>query len=96
MPRKSTKKEKVEMPTKPVGIPPKPREKLTPGQVLYCWYPPTNEYHKRAYLRDYKGEDEILCEDPETKQQWILNISHLHSTIFTEKEYVERMDKHIS
>ena len=55
MPRKSTKKEKVVMPTKPIGIPPKPKEKLTPGQVLYCWFPPTNEYHKRIYLKDYKG-----------------------------------------
>lgn len=91
--KKTSKVEKVSI---PVGIPPKPREKLTPGQVLYCWYPPNNEYHKRIYLRDYKGEDEILCEDPETKQQWILNTSHLHSTIFTEKEYVERMDKCIS
>lgn len=92
MPRKSIKKEQV--PSKPVGIPPKPKEKLTPGQVLYCWYPPTNKFHKRIYMRDYKGEDEVLCKDDNGKE-WIVNISHLHSTILTEKEYVEQMDKRI-
>ena len=49
MPRKKTTKKvsKVEKVEIPKGIPPKPREKLTPGQELYCYYPPTTTYYKR-------------------------------------------------
>lgn len=86
MPRKSTKKEKVEMLTKPVGIPPKPREKLTPGQVLYCWYPPDNVYYKRVYIKEGKDLDWVITVD-ENGQKWLVNIEHLHNTILTKEEY---------
>lgn len=89
MPRK--KVEKVETGPKPVLFPPKPREKLTPGQVLYAWHP-IEGWKKRIYKRDYKGDNEILCID-ENGQGWILNDTHLHKTILLENEYLERMDK---
>lgn len=92
MPRKkATKVEKVVMPTKAVGIPPKPREKLIPGQVLYSYHP-VEGYIKMIYEKPYKGENEILCRD-EKGQGWILNDTHLHNTILTENEYLGRLDK---
>lgn len=88
--KKTTKVEKVE---KQVLYPPKPREKLVPGQELYCYYPPNNEYHKRIYIRDYKG-DWVLTKDDNGKE-WIVNIEHLHNTILTKEEYEKlgSMDK---
>jgi len=87
MPRKSTtKKEKVVMPTKPVGIPPKPREKLTPGQELYCYYPPENIYHKRVFIKEDKDSDWVVTVD-ENGQKWLVNIDHLHNTVLTKEEY---------
>lgn len=92
MPRKkkTNKVEKVEIPK---GIPPKPLEKLNPGQVLYTWNP-VNGYQKRVYEREYGPEGQILCRD-ESGQGWIMNIEHLHKTILTEKEYetLGQMDK---
>ena len=84
MPRKkkTTKVEKVEIPK---GIPPKPREKLTPGQELYCYYPPTNTYYKRFYVKD-KGGDWVVTKD-ENEKIWLVNIEHLHNTILTKEEY---------
>lgn len=91
MRKSSTKKEKVVVPVKHTGIPPKPREKLTPGQVLYA-YNPSIGWQKRIYVKNYKGENEILCKD-EAGQGWILNDTHLHNTILLENEYLGRMDK---
>jgi hypothetical protein len=87
MPRKTTKKTtKVEKAEIPKGIPPKPREKLTPGQELYCWYPPNNTYHKRIYIKDGKDPDWVVTQD-ELGQKWLVNIEHLHNTILTKEEY---------
>ena len=84
MPRKTIKKvnKKVEIPK---GIPPKPREKLTPGQELYCYYPPTNTYDKRVYVRDKDG-DWVITKDVNNRT-WLVNIEHLHNTILTKEEY---------
>jgi len=94
MPRKTTRKvtkvEKVEIPK---GIPPKPREKLTPGQELYCWYPPDNTYYKRIYIEDYKKDPEWVVTKDENGQKWLVNIEHLHNTVLTKEEYVGQMDK---
>lgn len=89
--KKTTKVEKVEIPK---GIPPKPREKLTPGQELYCWYPPDNIYHKRVYVKDGKDPDWVVTVD-EKEQKWLVNIEHLHNTILTKEEYEKlgSMDK---
>ena len=95
MPRKTTKKvtkvEKVEIPK---GIPPKPREKLTPGQELYCYYPPDNVYHKRVYVKEGKDPDWVITVD-DKGQKWLVNIDHLHNTILTKEEYEKlgQMDK---
>ena len=93
MPRKTTKKvsktEKVEIPK---GIPPKSREKLTPGQELYCWYPPENTYLKRVYVKDGKDPDWVVTQD-ESGRRWLVNIEHLHNTILTKEEYVGQLDK---
>ena len=59
-----TKVEKVEIPK---GIPPKPREKLTPGQELYCWYPPDNIYQKRIYIKEGKDPDWVVTQDESGK-----------------------------
>lgn len=88
MPKKKTVVEKVE---KQVLYPPKPREKLTPGQELYCYYPPENTYHKRVYVKDKDG-DWVLTKD-ESGKTWLVNIEHLHNTILTKEEYVGQMDK---
>lgn len=92
MPRKTTKKvnEKV-----PKGIPSKPREKLTPGQELYCWYPPSNTYHKRIYEKESKDADWVICKEEGSEQKWLVNIEHLHNTILTKEEYEKlgRLDR---
>lgn len=83
MPRKTVKKvTKVE---KQVLYPPKPPEKLTPGQVLYAWHP-IDGYRKRIFEKDYNSNGQILCRD-ENGQGWIMNIDHLHKTILTKEEY---------
>lgn len=95
MPRKTTKKTtKVEKVEKQVLYPPKPREKLTPGQELYCWNPPENTYHKRIYVKDGKEPDWVVTVD-ENGQKWLVNIEHLHNTILTKEEYEKlgSMDK---
>lgn len=74
------------MPAKPVGIPPKPREKLAPGQVIYCYYPPENTYYKRTVVKDGKDPDWVVTTD-ENGQKWLVNIEHLHNTILTKEEY---------
>lgn len=86
MPRKTKKVTKtVETKEKLPLFPPKPREKLTPGQELYCYYPPDNIYHKRIYLRDKEG-DWIITKD-ENNRTWLVNIEHLHNTVLTKEEY---------
>lgn len=94
--KKKTTTKKVEAKEKPLLFPPKPREKLTPGQVLYCYHP-TEGYLKRTYVKDYNKEDLVLCKD-EKGQGWIVNISHLHKTVLTEKDYAElgQVDKRVS
>lgn len=67
-------------------FPPKPREKLTPGQVLYCYYPPDDIYHKRVYIKDWKDPDWAVTKD-ENGQGWLINIEHLHNTVLTKEEY---------
>lgn len=93
MPHKTTKKvNKVEIPK---GIPPKPREKLTPGQELYCWYPPGNTYHKRIYEKESKDADWVVCREEGSEKRWLVNIEHLHNTVLTKEEYEKlgQMDK---
>lgn len=80
--KKKTTVEKVEIPK---GIPPKPREKLVPGQELYCYYPPENVYHKRIYIKDEDG-DWVITQD-ENEKKWLVNIEHLHNTVLTKEEY---------
>lgn len=95
MPKKTVKKtvEKVE---KQVLYPPKPPEKLTPGQILYPWNP-VDGYRKMVFEKSGKSEGEIVCR-AENGQGWILNIEHLHKTILTEEEYEKlgQMDKDLS
>jgi len=91
MPRK--KVIKVEKAEKQMLFPPKPREKLTPGQELYCWYPPSNTYHKRIYEKESKDADWVICKEEGSEQRWLVNIEHLHSTVLTKEEYVGQMDK---
>jgi len=92
MPRKTKKVTKtVETKEKLPLFPPKPREQLTPGQELYCYYPPDNIYHKRIYLRDKEG-DWVITKD-ENNRTWLVNIEHLHNTVLTKEEYVGQMDK---
>ena len=90
--KKTTKVDKVEIPK---GIPPKPLEKLKPGQVIYCWNP-TDGYRKRVYEKDYKEAGWVVCRD-EKGQGWIVNLEHLHNTILTEEEYEKLgpMDKRL-
>ena len=71
--KKTTKVEKVEIPK---GIPPKPREKLTSGQELYCWYPPENVYHKRIYVKDGKDPDWVETIDEDRKE---FHLNHVKS-----------------
>ena len=80
--KKITKVEKVEIPK---GIPPKPLEKLTPGQELYCWHP-IDGYRKRIYEKEYKDSGYVVCKD-ENGQGWVINLEHLHNTILTKEEY---------
>ena len=89
MPRKTTTKKvtkKVETKEKLPLFPPKPREKLTPGQELYCYYPPDNVYYKRTYIKDGKDPDWVITQD-ESGKKWLVNIEHLHNTILTKEEY---------
>ena len=97
MPRKTTTKKvtkTVETKEKTPLFPPKPREKLTPGQELYCYYPPKNIYHKRIYIKDGKEPDWVETKDSGGKI-WLVNIEHLHNTVLTKEEYekLEQVDK---
>ena len=87
MPRKTTKKiTKVEKVEKQVLYPPKPREKLTSGQEIYCYYPPTNSYLKRIYIKEGKEEGWVVTKD-ENDKRWLVNLEHLHNTVLTKEEY---------
>ena len=90
--RKSSTKKKTTVVEKPVLYPPKPREKLTPGQELYCYYPPENIYYKRIYIKDKEGEWVETKDD--SGKKWLVNIEHLHNTVLTKEEYEKlgRMD----
>ena len=85
MPRKTTKKAKEEKSAITL-YPPKPREKLTVGQEIYCYYPPTNSYLKRIYVKEGKEEGWVVTKD-ENDKRWLVNLEHLHNTVLTKEEY---------